>query len=161
MPNLAIMDTHPVAWVNPVDMRASAALPAAGAWDAAATEQNVAGARWMLISFTYTRGAAGGAVDWQLETSIYSIVGNVPAGAGEWQNETARAVGAVALGADTQSEIQQNYSTYGSQGAAAETFTVGPFELGYVVERIRIPARESADGDVQAPGDLQITIELW
>ena len=159
MPHISIFSPHPVAWQNPVTMRASAALPAAGAWDAAPTEQNVAGAGSILISFTYTRGAANGAFDWQLESSIYSVAANVPAGAGEWGDESVLAVGAVAAGADTQSLVQDGYQTFTSSGAAAETFVFGPIELDHVVERIRIPCRES--GVVGTPGTLACVVEVF
>ena len=149
--------SYPVAWVNPEILRASAALPAAGAWDATPTELNVFGASTVTLSFSYTRGAAGGAFDWQLWTSIYSVVGNVPAGAQEWVAESVLAVGAVAAGVDTQSLAQRDYQTYTSQGAAVEAFVFGPIELAGV-ERIRIRARES--GAVGTPGTLQITGEL-
>ena len=158
-PSLAIYAPHPVAWQNPVTMRASAALPAAGAWDAAPTEQNVAGGRFITLQFTYTRGAANGAFDWQLETSIYSVAANVPAGAGEWSDETAYAVGAVVAGADTQSLAQDEYATYTSTSANAETFTIGPIELNGTIERIRIPCRES--GVVGSPGTLACVMEVY
>lgn len=159
MPNIYITNPYPVAWQNPVTMRASAALPAAGAWDAAPTEQNVAGAGSILLTFTYTRGAAGGAFDWQVQASPYSVAANVPAGAGEWGDESLYAAGAVAAGADTQSLVQAEYQTFTSQGAAAETFVYGPIEFDHVVERIRIPCRES--GVVGDPGTLVVTMECY
>jgi len=158
---LPIFEGHPRGWTNPVVARASAALAAAGAWDAAPTEFFVSGAHFCTIHFTYTRGAAGGAFDWQLETSIYSVAANVPAGAGAWANGTAYAVGAIATGADTQSLAQAEYVTYGSQGAVAETFVIGPIALNATIERMRILARESADGEVGTPGTLQVSVELW
>ena len=158
-PNINIGSPHPVAWENPVTMRASAALPAAGAWDAAPTEQNVAGAGSIMLSFTYTRGAAGGAFDWQLESSIYSVAANVPAGAGEWGDESIHAMGAVVAGADTQSLVQDEYQTFTSQGAAAETFVYGPILLNHTIERIRIPCRES--GVVGNPGTLACVVEVY
>jgi hypothetical protein len=158
---LPILNGHPRGWINPVNARASAALAAAGAWDAAPVEFSVSGAQFATIQFTYTRGGAGGAFDWQLETSIYSVAANVPTGAGEWANQTAYAVGAVATGADTQSLAQQEYATYGSQAAGVETLVIGPIALNATIERMRIPARESADGVVGTPGTLQVSIELW
>lgn len=159
---LDYLNPHPRGWQNPVTARASAALPAAGAWDATPTEFFVSGARWMQIQFTYTRGGQGqGAFDWQLESSIYSVAALVPAGAGEWGDQSIFLGGPVALGADTQSRVQQDYETYGSKGAAAETFTFGPIEIDRAIERIRIPARESADGETGSPGTLAIVVELW
>lgn len=158
MPNIHLYDSHPVAWVNPVNLRASAALPAAGAWDATPTEQNVAGADFVTFHFTYTRGAAGGAFDWQLQTSAYSVAANVPAGAAEWVNESVYDAGVLAAGADTQSRVQREYQTYQATAAAAEGFTFGALELRGTIERIRIRARES--GAVGTPGTLQIAATL-
>jgi len=151
---------HPTGWSNPQTVRASAALPAAGAWDTSPTELVSAYARWLSLHFTYTRGAAGGAFDWQLEVSPYSGTTTVPAGASEWVTQSVYAGGAVALGADTQSNVQREYQTYGSQGAAAEDFVYGPLELAGNVERYRVRARESADGVQGTPGTLQISGEL-
>lgn len=148
---------YPVAWVNPVTLRASAALPAAGAWDAAPTEQSVAGASAITLYFTYTRGAAGGAFDWQLWASPYSLAANAPAGAQEWACESLQDLGAVVAGADVQNLVQRDYQTYTCQGAAVEAFAFGPIPLTGV-ERIRVRARES--GAVGSPGTLQITAEL-
>ena len=158
---LPILDPYPRGWQNPINARASAALEAAGAWDTAPTEFFCSGAKALSLTFTYTRGAAGGAFDWQIEASPYSGDTFGPAGAGVWANQTALAVGAVVLGLDTQSQVQAEYITYGSQGAAIETVIVGPIYLAGVIERLRIQARESADGVIGAPGTLQITAELF
>ena len=158
MPNLPISSPHPVGFSNPVTIKASAALPAAGAWDTP-TIHAVAGAGSIVLSLTYTRGAANGAFDFQVQTSIYAIVGNVPAGAGEWANEAIYAAGAVVAGVDTTSLVQREFERYTSQAAAAETFTFGPIELGHVIERLRVTARES--GVVGTPGTLAIVAELY
>jgi len=157
MPNLNLV--YPVAWTNPVILRASAALPAAGAWDPAPTEQNIAGAGSLTLAFTYTEGAVGGAVDFQIQTSLYSVVGNVPAGAGEWQDEAVVATGGVFAGADTQSLVQGEYTTFNPVGVGIETFSIGPIEVSHTIERIRILARES--GVVGTPGLLQITGTIY
>ena len=153
-----VFDSHPKGWANPINLRASAALAGAGAWDAAPTESFSSGSRVLTLYFTYTRGAAGGAFDYQIEVSPYSVVALAPAGAAEWDTADAiYAAGAVAAGADTQSLVQREYQTYESQGAAAEDFAIGPIEFQGTVERIRVRARESADGVVGTPGVLQIT----
>jgi hypothetical protein len=141
-------------------MRATGALGAAGAWDAAPTEQSIFGAQGLTLSFTYTRGAAGGAFDYQLELSPYGVAADAPAGANEWVTEALYAAGVVAVGVDTQSREQREYQTYGSQGAAAEDYQVD-FELQAPYERIRVRARESADGVQGTPGALQITMVVW
>ena len=156
---LPIFDTHPRGWTNPVNLRASAALGAAGAWDATPTASFCSGAQHISLYFTYTRGAVGGAFDFQMEVSAYAVAGNVPTGASEWVTQSLYEAGAVAPGADTTSEIQRELITYGSQGAAAEDFVFGPLELRGTVERIRVRAKES--GVVGTPGTLQITGELF
>ena len=135
--------------------RVSAALPAAGAWDATPIEMVCPGFDEVTLSFTYTRGGQGnGAFDFQIETSPYSVVGNVPAGASEWVTEALVAAGAVVAGADTQSRTQREYTTYASQGADAEDFSYGPMKIGATIERMRVRARES--GETGNPGTLQI-----
>jgi len=149
---------HPRGWSNPVTARASAALAAAGAWNTP-TVCVCAGADTMRLQFTYTRGAAGGAFDFQIETSIYAVAANVPAGAGEWTDPTVEGIGGVAPGVDTQNIIQDAYTTFTSQGATAETFTYGPIQLNGTIERFRVAARES--GVIATPGTLAIVAELY
>ena len=159
MPNLDPSMAHPRGWANPVTARAEAALPAAGVWDATPTEFFVSGASTMRLQFTYTRAAAGGAFDFQIETSIYAVAANAPTGAGEWADPSVEAVGAVVAGVDTQSLIQDGYDTFTSSGADAETFTYGPVQLNGTIERVRVPCRES--GAVGNPGTLTVAAELW
>jgi hypothetical protein len=138
----------------------SAALAAAGAWDATPVESSCNQALNMSLHFTYTRGADPGAFDWQLEVSHYSVVGIVPAGASEWVTMSLYAPGPVAAGADSQSRIQREYATYVAQDAAAEDF-VFEVSLKGVIERMRIRARENTvEGTIGAPGNLQITAVL-
>lgn len=146
-------------WWNPQNVRPIAALT--GTWDAAPVELRSDYAQHLMLHFTYQQGAqsAGGAFDWQLETSPYSIAALVPTGGSEWVTEAIFAAGVVALGADTQDNVQRDFQTYGSQGAAAEDFSFD-IALDGNCERYRVRARESADGDVEAPGTLQITGEL-
>lgn len=148
---------YPVGWSNPQIVKISAALEAAGAWDTP-LELGSAYAQKLTLHFTYTRGGAGGAFDWQLEVSSYSIAVLVPAGAQEWTSETILSAGVVAAGADTQSRVQREFQTYQATGAAVEDFVFGPLDLGGTIERYRVTARES--GNVGAPGTLQITGEL-
>ena len=135
--------------------RASAALPAAGAWDATPTTIITAGADRLTLFLNYTRGAAGGAVDIQILASPYSIAGLVPAGGAQWVTMTLYESGGVVAGADSQSLIQREYLTYTSQAAAAEAFTYGPLDISGI-ERIQVRARES--GVVGTPGTLQIEV---
>ena len=155
---LPIFSPHPRGYTNPVILRVSAALPAAGAWDAAPVESSSAMVERLTLAFTYTRGEAGGAFDWQLEVSLYAVAANVPAGASEWITEAIYSAGGVVAGADTQSRVQREYQTYGATAGGAEDFAFGPIDLHSTVERIRIRARES--GVVGTPGTLQITAEM-
>jgi hypothetical protein len=156
---LPVLNSHPRGWTNPVVFRASAALTAAGAWDAAPTVSFCDGAQNISFGFTYTRGAAGGAFEFQIEVSLYSLAGNAPAGASEWITQSLYEAGAVAPGVDATSEVQREQQTYTSQGAAAEDFVFGPLALNGTIERIRVRTRET--GVIGTPGTLQVTGEIY
>ena len=155
--SIPLSQAHPVAWQNPVLLRAFAALPAAPAWDATPIEQNIAFGQEIILTFTYTRLAVGGAFDFQIQTSIYSIAALVPAGMNEWETESLYAAGAVAAGADSQSRIQREYQTYQATLGVAESFSFGPMNINGA-ERIRVFARES--GVPGSPGSLGIAMEV-
>ena len=129
------------------EARASAALPAAGAWDASPTEIVTAGMDSIRIVCTYTRGAAGGAFEIAPETSGES------SGA-TWERTTIYSGGGVVINTDTTSSLQREGMEYGATAAAAEAITYGPIALDGTVERMRIPARET--GVVGNPGTLEI-----
>jgi hypothetical protein len=135
---------------NPITVRASAALPAAGAWDAAPTEIAVPGLDAIVLYVTYTRGAAGGAFDYQVQVSPYATAQGVVQ---NWFTQSLYAAAALAAGADAQSRLQREYVTYASTGAGAEAFVYGPIELE-AVERIRMVCRES--GVVGTPGTVHV-----
>ena len=136
---------------NPITFRASAALAGAGAWDAAPLEIAVPQHGRLVLFLSYTRGAAGGAFDFQLVVSPYSAVVAVVQ---NWFSESEFTPAVLAAGADSQSRIQREYVTYLSQGVPIENFVYGPIELGGGIERLRIPARES--GIAGTPGTLHI-----
>lgn len=154
---MPILDPYPRGYANPVILRISAALPAAGAWDAAPIESFSTNALNMSLHFTYTRGAVGGAFDWQLEYSHYSVAALVPAGASEWVTMALYAPGPVAAGADSMSRAQAEYVTFQPLTAAAEDYEFD-VQLNRVIERTRIRCRES--GVVGTPGTLQVTAVL-
>lgn len=144
--------THPVGFTNPVTLRTSAALPAAGAWDAAPTASACIPTNAMQLYFKYTRGGAAGAFNFKIEVS--------PDSAGtDWYQMALYDAGAIVAGADTTSVIQREDVTYTATGAAAEYFTYGPVMLHGGVERVRIAARET--GNIAAPGTLEITGYLF
>jgi len=140
-------------YLNVQEARASAILLPAGAWDVTPTVMACPYFDNLTLGFTYTRGGAAGAFDFQLEYSLYSAVANVPAGAQEWVTMGLYAPGAVAAGADTTSLLQRELITYTATGAGAEDFPY-PVALNGTVERVRVRARES--GNAGAPGTLQV-----
>lgn len=150
---------HPTGQVNPITVRAAAALPAAGAWDTAPLEIITISADWITFYFTYTRHAQAivGVFDFKIEYSPYS---SDQAGVEDWFDGSAFAIGAVVSGADTQSEIQAEYVTYASNGAAAEMVIFGPMRLERTIERLRLFARESENGDTDNPGTLHV-VAVW
>ena len=129
--------------------RAAAILGAA--WDATPLELACPGALSVTFYVTYTRAAAGGAVDTQVQTSPYSVD---RAGVEDWFTQDIYAGAAVVPGADTTSTIQRELITYQATAAAAEMYPLDPIDLGGTVERIRIPCRES--GNPQDPGTCHI-----
>lgn len=147
---MALLRPQPVI-DNPVTIKAAATLPTLGAWDTP-TEVAPAGFDWVMLYFTYTQAAVGGAVDFQMQVSPYAADSLVVE---NWFCQSAYAVGAVVAGADTTSAIQRELVTYGSTVAgAAQMFTYGPVRLDGTVERIRIRTRES--GVTGTPGDCHI-----
>jgi len=135
---------------NPITFRASAALPAQGAWDTP-TEVAIAGIDAITLYITYTRGAANGAFDFQIQTSPYAVDVLVVE---NWFSQSLYAPGTLAAGADTTSHDQRELVTYTSTAAGAEPFVFGPIDLDSTVERIRVRARES--GVTATPGTLHI-----
>lgn len=128
-------------------MRAAAALPGAGAYDAAPLERYCNSFNTVTLFFTYTRGGAGGAFAFRMDVS--------PDGVGAtWFRQSLYAAAAVATGADSQSDVQREAIEYGATGAGAETFVFGPIQLAGACERIRVAAAET--GNVGAPGNLAI-----
>lgn len=142
---------HPRGWQNPVTMRADGALTAA--W-VVSGETNVWTATGLTFSFTYERGAVGGAVDWQIQVSIYSVAALVPAGFDEWITASIYAAGAVVAGVDTASAVQREYEYYASTAGGDESWAY-TLELPTPIERVRIRVRESADHGVPGtPGNF-------
>ncbi len=140
----------PLSRVQPV--RAAAALPAAGAWDATALEVNCENSEFIALYLEYTRGGAAGAVDWYLEVSPFA---NDQPGITNWFQTALYAPGVLAAGADTQGRLQREFLTYQATGAALESFVYGSVRIAGAVERLRLIARES--GNVAAPGTLKVT----
>jgi hypothetical protein len=138
---------YPLAFENPVVLRAAAILPAAGAWDATPLEINTVGVRYAQFYLSYMRAAVGGAVDFYFEISAMSVDALAPP---IWWRQTIFAGGVVAANVDIQSRLQCEYITYGATSALLENFVYGVVDLGLSAERIRMFARES--GVVGNPG---------
>jgi len=145
------MADHPISatYLDIQQARASAALPAAGAYDATPTEMACPSFDFVTLYIKYDENAAAvdGAVDIRIDISPDST-GTV------WHRGTAYSVGAVVAGSDTTSNIQREEISYQAVGADAEYWVFGPVELRGTVERIRVAAQES--GDVGDPGVCEI-----
>lgn len=126
--------------------RASAALPAAGAYDPTPTVMHCVGFETCTLFIAYTRGGVGGDMQFRIEVSPDST-GTV------WHRGGIYAPGAVASGSDSVSNLQRESVEYGSTGAGIEQVVYGPIDLRGAA-RIRVPCRES--GAVGTPGTAAI-----
>lgn len=139
---------HPVSttYLDLQVARASAALAAAGAFDAAPVEMHCPGFKSVMLFIEYTRGGAGGDMQFKIEIS--------PVNTGDhWYQVGQYAAAALASGSDVVSNIQRQEIEYGSTGAAIEKVAFGPVE--YNADRMRIACQES--GAVATPGTAKIT----
>ena len=132
--------------------RTAAALPAAGAFDAAPLEMPCPGFDVVTLFISYTRGGAGGAMQFRVEA-------NPDATGGAWYRAGLYSPGAVASGADSLSNLQRESVEYGSTAAGAQTVIYGPVELRGGVERLRVACAES--GAVGTPGTVGIEARFW
>lgn len=127
--------------------RASAVLPASGAYDTSPTEMNCAGFEWVTLFIKYTRGGSGGDMQFKLEGS--------PAGSGDsWYQLGTATNGTLSSGSDLTNNVQRSEVEYGSTGASAEKVTYGPIPLYGTFERLRVPCQES--GATSTPGTTEI-----
>lgn len=133
-------------------LRAAAALPGAGAWDAVPLEASVQNCDGLTLYLSYTRGAAGGGFDFQLQASPRLINDGTLQ---NWYPPSVYAAGVLAAGADTQSRLQREYATYQATGAAIETAIYGPIRLARNVARVRLLCRES--GVPATPGTVHVS----
>ena len=128
-------------------VRASAALQAAGAWDQSEAIL-VAGCTHVTFFFEYTRGGAGGSVEFYLEGR--------PAAETNWFRMALLQNAAVVAGADTQSAIQRETVTYEATGAAVERFMY-VLAIDGTFEGMRLSACER--GAVGTPGTLRVVAQ--
>ena len=144
---------------NPVTVRASAALPAAGAYDLAPTEIPTANIQNIQFYITYTRNAqsVSGLLLMHFEWSPYSAdVGGVQS----WFRLPCISCGTVTSKSDTTQSVQRNVVSYGATGAGAENFVYpdGPMILDVTVERLRVACAEG--GDTNNPGTAHIVATM-
>lgn len=127
-------------------LRASAALPAAGAWDAgaSATELRVHDLSQVTLFATYTEGTSGGAVEYRVEVSPVSS-GDDWCPAEEVIDETAVVASGEARIFPVRTASMRLNST---QTAPAHTIDVGG------AERVRVLAREV--GVTGTPGTFRV-----
>lgn len=133
--------------------RAWAVLEDQGAWDDP-TELISAGMSSVMLYFRYTRGAAGGDMQYRIELSPYAADAIAVANTATWARATVFSAGAVVSGADTLSNIQRGETEFGSSGAAAEDWVYGPIDLANTTERMRVSCSES--GAEGTPGSCSI-----
>jgi hypothetical protein len=134
---------HPSGVSNPVTLRAWAALPAANAWDAAPLAIPCPTFWWARLYFTYQRSvnAVLGTMDYYYALSPFSADALAPNEA--WFHGTLYAAGDVVACAIAQSGVQQEFISYCSTSANAETFISPPIHLGGCVERLRVHCRQA------------------
>jgi len=134
-----------------VTVRAAAALPAAGAYEASA-EVPCAGYRWLSLYLSYDEdpATAAGAVTYFVELR--------PAGSTVWYADPSWTTAAVAAGADTVEHLQRRHFVYTPVGTATERWR-HPMVIGLDgVEAFRVQCAES--GAVGAPGVFSAVAEM-
>ena len=138
------------------ELKAVAALPAAGAWDVP-VPIHCDGASKATISISYTRGGAAGSFRYLIETSPWSADQAV-VGVGNWFPPSVRNVGAFVAGADVAVGIQrQAGDLYVAVGATIETFSLD-LDLGAGAMRMRLSCQEV--GNIAAPGTVHVAVYL-
>lgn len=146
---LAVITNWPV-------FRVSAALPAAGAWDAAPLELDVAGYDWLELFMTYTQGeqAGGGSFAFRIEVSYAFQDASTETPANAWFRQSLYGAGAMVAGTEIRSNIQRENILYTAEGDTGESFVYGPIRIVGGVNRLRIPCAEV--GFVGTPGTVEI-----
>lgn len=119
--------------------RASAALPAAGAYDSSPTQISCDTFNELTFLVRYTRGGAGGAVTYKVEFSNDASI---------WYQNSDTEIGDVTAGSDTINLTQRAESSYQATSASAENFTTQTFTV--LGNFCRIVMKES--GAVGTPG---------
>lgn len=124
--------------------RASAALPAAGAYDSSPTSIATNNFNEFTPLFKYTRGGAAGAVTYKVEISNDNS---------NWYQIGELKSGTTTAGSDTVDLQQRAEISYTATSASAESFTGPTFTVA--ADWFRIVCKES--GNAGAPGTLAVT----
>lgn len=128
--------------------RASAALPAAGAFDASPIILPCSDFSFVTFYISYTRGGIGGAV------TLKPLASPLSDTLASFYQLSAVDVGTLVAGSDLVHIIQRQAVKYTTGGAPAELFTYGPIELRGTVERLQVPCAES--GAAGTPGTCAV-----
>jgi len=133
-----------------------AALPAAGAWDAAPVVAECGGFWWCRFYFVYDAAAqaADPSLEWYYEVSPYSAGATVGMAEAEWCHGTIYVPGDIVSWAETRSDVQQETMVFAPDTLDAETFVGPPIHLAGCVERVRVYCRER--GDQGMPGSAGV-----
>lgn len=128
---------------RPFNIRPSAVLPAAGAYDVAPLSFTEDQGVEITFYFDYTRGGVGGAFQYKIETSIDGI---------NWYQEASVQEVVIAAGSDLVALTQRVSVSYTATSASKESFVSSTFTVA--ANWIRINVKET--GNVGAPGTLNI-----
>jgi len=136
--------------------RASAALPAAGAYDASPLSLECAAFKSAVLYFSYTRGAVGGSFTFKVEASPHFSDSSTY---DNWFQLSLYDSDTIVAGSDAVSAIQREEILYTSGGATEERIAYGTINLGGGIQRIRVLAKEV--GVVDTPGTLEVLATFW
>lgn len=131
------------------EIRASVVLQAAGAFDPSPVSVLCLEYDFYTLLIDYERGDAAGAVTFYIEFSLDGTT---------WYRSSIYDGGAVAVNADTASNIQRETVTYGGTAAAQEFFVYGPIEVDQFAKYMRVLFAES--GAIGKPGTCGATLLL-
>ena len=157
---LSNSQTYPTGQANPFVARAWAALPAAGAWDAAPTVAVVQGFWWTRFFFAYRRAhAVLGTLEYYYDLSPFSADAGAGASAQAWFHGTLFVPGKMTPCEDQLSMVQRGNTSYCATSGNIETFISPPIHLGGCIERLRVFCRER--GAIGMPGHAEVTAVFY
>ena len=133
------------------EFRAFAALPPAGAFDAAPITFSVPRSCRLTLFVEYTQGAAGGSVDVDIQTTPHGADQTAPALT--WFSLSILGANAVITGAETRGQLEPFYINFDPTTGVREAI---PIDLSFpsFVERVRVRCREI--GAPATPGSCRV-----